>query len=110
MSDPDRDTISGNITQQVDVESLSRVVEQEARRFFSEAQLKPNPELVAQGWQPRFIGDARQIKEATELYEELGFEVRAEPVPVEDMGDECSDCQVLILLQFKTIYTRKKAG
>ena len=93
-----------------DVKSLSRVVEQEARRFFSDAQLKPDPALVAQGWQPRFIGDARQVKEATDLYTELGFEVRAEPVPVEQMGDDCSDCQVLILLQFKTIYTRKKKG
>jgi len=93
---------------QDDVKSISLIVEQEARRFFSEAQLNPDPELVAQGWQPRFIGDARQTKEATELYQELGFEVRVEPVPVEEMGDDCSDCQVLILLQFKTIYTRKK--
>ena len=95
-------------TPQTNVKSLGLIVEQEARRFFSEAQLKPDPELVAQGWQPRFIGDARQTKEATELYQELGFEVRAEPVPADEMGDDCSDCQVLILLQFKTIYTRKK--
>ncbi|MFQ5577918.1 MAG: hypothetical protein ACE5G8_13120 [Anaerolineae bacterium] len=91
-----------------DVKSLGLIVEQEARRFFSEAQLKPDPALVAEGWNPRFIADARQTKEAVELYTELGYEVRAEPVPVEQMGDECSDCQVLVLLQFKTIYTRKK--
>ncbi len=108
MSDSSPNTVSNNNSQQANVKSLSLVVEQEARRFFSEAQLKPDPTLVAEGWQPRFIGDPRQVKEATELYEELGFEVRTEPVPVEQMGDECGDCQVLILLEFKTIYTRKK--
>ncbi len=100
--------MSDSNAQQANIKSLSLVVEQEARRFFSEAQIKPDPALVAEGWQPRFIGDGRQVKEATELYEELGFEVRAEPVPAEQMGDDCTDCQVLILLQFKTIYTRKK--
>jgi hypothetical protein len=108
MSDSSPNTVSNNNSQQANAKSLSLVVEQEARRFFSEAGLKPDPTLVAEGWQPRFIGDARQVKEATALYEELGFEVRAEPVPVEQMGDECTDCQVLILLQFKTIYTRKE--
>jgi hypothetical protein len=106
MPDSDRHPVS-NKPQQNDVESLGLIVEQEAKRSFSEAQLKPDPALVAEGWQPRFIGDARQTKEAMELYAELGFEVRAEPVPAEQMGDECSDCQVLMLLQFKTIYTRK---
>jgi len=109
MPDIDHDDISNIASDQDSVKSLGLIVEQEARRFFSEAQLKPDPALVAEGWQPRFIADARQTKEATELYEELGFDVRAEPVPVEDMGEDCSDCQVLILLQFKTIYTRKKS-
>ena len=108
MPDTDQDAISNNDSEQTDVKSLGLIVEQEARRFFSEAQLKPDPALVAEGWQPRFIADPRQAKEATDLYEELGFEVRAEPVPIEDMGEDCSDCQALILLQFKTIYTRKK--
>ncbi len=108
MPDPGFDATSSNDTPQADVKSLSLVVEQEARRFFSEAKLNPDPALMAKGWQPRFIGDARQVKEATELYEELGFEILAEPVPVEQMGDDCTDCKVLILLQFKTIYTRKK--
>ena len=90
------------------VKSLSQIVELEAKRFFSEAQLKADPKLVAEGWMPRFIGDARQVKEATDLYTELGFEVRTEPVSVDDMGDDCSDCQVLILLAFKTVYTRKR--
>lgn len=108
MSDFDKQADSSEGSESSSVQTLGIIVEQEAKRFFSEAQLKPDPALVAEGWQPRFIADARQTKEATELYEQLGFEVRAEPVPAEQMGDECSDCQVLLLLQFKTIYTRKK--
>ncbi len=87
---------------------LGLIVEQEARRFFSESQMEPDPALVAAGWQPRFVGDARQVKEAIELYTELGFDVRAEAVPVEQLADDCSDCKALIFLRFKTIYTRKK--
>lgn len=108
MTDIDHADTADNKTESKRIKSLGLIVEQEARRFFSEAQLKPDPALVAEGWQARFIADARQTKEAVELYAQLGFEVRAEPVPVEQMGDDCSDCQALILLQFKTIYTRKK--
>ena len=41
------------------------------------------------------------------LYEELGFEVCADPLKPEDLAGECEDCQLLMLLQFKTIYTRR---
>lgn len=104
----EHDEGSGAKSRGDDVEPLGRIVEQEARRVLSEASLEPDPKLVADGWERRFIGDARQTKEATELYEELGFEVHAEPVRAEEMGGECDDCRVLILLEFKTIYTRPK--
>jgi len=108
MSDLDPKTNASPESSPKTAKNLGLIVEQEARRFFSEAQLKPDPALVAEGWQPRFIADARQTREATELYTQLGFEVRTEPVPAEELGDECSDCQALVLFQFKTIYTRKK--
>ena len=91
-----------------DWQPLGRIVEQEAKRMLSEANVVPDPKLVAEGWKRRFIGDARQTKEATELYQQLGFEVHAEPVSAEEMGGDCDDCRVLILLEFKTIYTRPK--
>jgi hypothetical protein len=94
--------------QQNSSRQLGSLVEQEARRVLAEAQLRPNPVLVAAGWERRFIADARQAKEAMELYSQLGFEVLAEPVQAAEMGQDCEDCQVLVLLQFKTIYTRKK--
>jgi hypothetical protein len=108
MSDADQAPIPGNESQPEAVKPLGLIVEQEARRALSEAQLEPDPTLVAEGWERRFIADARQTREAIELYTQLGYEVRAEPVRLEEMGDDCEDCQILVLLQFKTIYTRKK--
>ena len=88
-------------------ERLGRIVEGEAKRMLSEAQLEPDPALVAAGWERRFIADGRRADEAMELYRELGYEVRAEPVDPELVAEECEDCQLLMLMRFKTIYTRK---
>jgi hypothetical protein len=108
MSDFDQQPTSFTSTQRDSSQQLSSLVAQEARRVLTEEQLRPNPTLVAEGWERRFIADARQAKEAIELYSQLGFEVLAEPVQASEMGDNCQDCQALALLQFKTIYTRKK--
>ena len=75
--------------------------------MLSEAQLEPDPQLLAEGWERRFIADVRRGEEMMKLYRDLGFEVRAEPVKPEEVGDECADCQ-LLALQFRTIYTRKR--
>ncbi len=87
---------------------LSRLVEEEAKRALSEAQLTADPVLIAEGWERRFVTDGRRAAEAVELYEELGYEVRAETVRREELENECEDCQLLLLMQFKTIYTRRK--
>ena len=89
------------------VASLGGLVQAEARRALTESQLAPDPALTAKGWERRFIADPRRTQEATELYTELGFEVRAEPLTPEELGDECGDCQ-LVLMGFRTIYTRPK--
>lgn len=66
--------------------------------------------LAAEGWERRFTADARRADEALELYRQLGFEVRAEPVRPEELVDDCQDCRLLTRLQFKTIYTRVRKG
>jgi len=88
------------------VDHLGRVVEAEARRMLSQEQFEADPRLVAQGWQRRFMADGRRAVEAMDLYRELGYEVRAEPVGAEEVADECGDCQLLMALRFTTIYTR----
>ena len=88
---------------------LAMLVQEEARRMLSEAALEGDPKLLAEGWERRFMADAERAKEAVELYEELGYEVRTEAVRSEDVADDCEDCQLLMLLEFQTIYTRKRA-
>ncbi|MGA8223125.1 MAG: hypothetical protein WB780_15860 [Candidatus Acidiferrales bacterium] len=78
------------------------------KRFFSDAQLQADPALVAEGWERRFTADAQRVREVTELYSQLGYEARAEPVHSEELKDDCEDCHSLIVSKFKTIYTRRK--
>jgi hypothetical protein len=89
---------------------LTHLVRQEAQRVLSEAQLAPDPARVAAGWERRFIADGARVEEAMRLYEELGFEVCADPLQPEALAGECEDCQLLMLLKFKTIYTRAPRG
>lgn len=84
---------------------LSGVVEGEARRVLSEEQIAGDPELIAEGWERRFITDRRRVEEVTALYCALGKEVRVEPVQAEEVGEDCGDCQ-LLRLQFCMVYTR----
>lgn len=79
------------------------------QRVFSDAQLMPNSSLLAQGWERRFTADEQRAKEAMELYSQLGYEVRAEPVLPEELQDDCEDCKPVVSSYFQTIYTRKRA-
>lgn len=87
---------------------LSQMVQQEAHRILSQAQLAPNPALVAAGWERRFISNGRRAQEMAALYTELGYEVHLEPVRAEEFDDDCQDCGLVALLNFVTLYTRKK--
>jgi hypothetical protein len=75
-----------------------------ARQF----DFEPNPELVAQGWERRFMADRVRAEESIDLYESMGYEVLAEPVRPEELRDECLDCKVVVYFSYVTIYTRKK--
>lgn len=88
---------------------IEELLGQSKDRFLSEAQLQADPALVAEGWERRFTADAQRTAEAVEIYERLGYEVRTEAVRAEEAGAECEDCSSLMVVEFKTIYTRKKA-
>jgi hypothetical protein len=68
----------------------------------------PDPHLVTQGWERRFIADPVQARAATALYRSLGFEVHTEPLTPTALGPPCSDCQLVACHTFVTIYTRKE--
>ena len=70
------------------------------------ARFRPDPQLVALGWDYRFVAGGPRLKETVQLYRQLGFEVLAQPVPPESFPDECEGCQLVALLELRTIYTR----
>ena len=67
----------------------------------------PDPELVAQGWERRFMADPIRAKESAELYRSLGFEVLTQSVRSAELSAECSDCKLVVCSAYVTIYTRK---
>jgi hypothetical protein len=95
---------------QREVRRLALVVEQEARRVLTESALQGDAKRLAEGWERRFIADGQRAQEAMELYEELGYEVCADPLQPDDMVNDCEDCKLLMLMQFKTIYTRRRGS
>jgi hypothetical protein len=91
-----------------DPRRLGRLVEEEARRAFTEAQLEGDPERLAAGWERRFVADGNRAEEAMELYASLGYEVCADPIQPEDLADECEDCLLVARMRFVMIYTRRR--
>ena len=87
---------------------IEALFERATDRVLSDAQLTPDPALVAEGWERRFTADEQRAKEAMELYRQLGYEVRAEPVRPEELQDDCVDCRTVVSFHFQTIYTKKK--
>lgn len=64
---------------------------------------------ASEGWTRRFTAIGSRLKEAVELYESLGYEVRLGPADAgaEEIrvSDGCEGCLVLTLAQ--TVYTRQ---
>jgi hypothetical protein len=88
---------------------LDFIVSAEAMRVLSQERIEADPARVAAGWERRFIADASRVQEMTKLYTELGFEVVADPLVPQQLAGECEDCRLLAQLEFKMIYTRKRA-
>jgi hypothetical protein len=93
------------MTKFVKIESLSDSLD---RRFFSDHELQADPSLVAEGWERRFTADTQRAAEAQELYSQLGYEVRLEPLHPGEFHDDCNDCHSSMASKFKTVYTRRK--
>jgi len=87
---------------------LASIVREEAIRAHAQAEIAPDPARLAEGWERRFVVEGRRVPEYVDLYESLGFEVAADPVRREQVADECDDCRIALLLEFRTIYTRPR--
>jgi hypothetical protein len=64
---------------------------------------------AADGWERRFVADARRVEDLSALYRSAGFEVAADPVNPGELPDGCETC-LLALATFRTLYTRRPPG
>lgn len=67
-----------------------------------------DPALVAAGWVARFLTDGGRAKEAMQIYADLGFEVRTQPLAPDHVGPLCAECQVTACSLYAMIYTRRR--
>ena len=79
---------------------------QEGTFLIPDLNSEPDPELVARGWERRFMAGPVRAKEAKQLYTELGYQVHLEPVKPAELDDQCQGC-LLAAQFFVTLYTRK---
>lgn len=63
-------------------------------------------ELLAQGWERRFIYDEPRLSEAVEIYRELGLDVVLLAVAPDDV--DCSECMKEDPGRYRVIYTRAR--
>ena len=89
--------------------TLRAVVQSKARRTLSASQIEADPARVAEGWTRRFVIEGARAGEMMRLYEGLGYEVCADPIRGETVSNECVHCRLVVMLDFKMIYTRRRA-
>jgi hypothetical protein len=85
--------------------ALQALVAQEAHR--AAAGFQPDPALLADGWEFRFVADGRRAEEMAALYREVGFDVTAVAVHGAQIAEACTACRLVTALQFQAVYTRR---
>jgi len=76
--------------------------------IFDEQGIRTDQELIALGWVRRHLADPDRAREARELYESMGFEVRLQALSPRDFGAKCKLCAETVCGTYAMIYTRKK--
>lgn len=67
-------------------------------------------ELEKRGWIKRTTTGEPRLSEIVGLYKTLGFEVRVEPVRIDELDDVCRKCFGDEADDVKTVYVKKKVG
>jgi hypothetical protein len=74
--------------------------------MMAEEKMTSDEELLARGWTRQFNTDEPRLSEAVEIYEEMGLEVRLEPVLIDPDSETCQLCFEQDCDRYKTIWTR----
>ena len=59
-------------------------------------------------WEKRNIIEEERVRELTELYESIGFQVMVKNFQPEEQSEECTECMKLNPEKYKVIYTRRE--
>jgi len=86
---------------------LAALVRGEALRTEAGERIRPDPARLAAGWVRRFVIERGRAPDFAKLYEEAGYEVALDPVPPELLSDDCTDCALVVKLEYVTLYTRR---
>lgn len=71
----------------------------------------PSANVQEQGWTQRFTAIGLRLREAVELYRQLGYEVYLEPADLSVEQRESEACKrCFVTSQARTIYTRPQAS
>lgn len=68
--------------------------------------VRADPHMLKAGWTPRFLADPDRAKEAAELYEKIGYEVKTQHVKPADFDERCGECPLTVCKSYVMIYTR----
>jgi hypothetical protein len=78
--------------------------------------MKREEELVAAGWERRFIACEPRLSEMVAIYKEIGFEILLEPLPSKEEMDRsgceesgCTACYDADPERYRIIFTRQKS-
>lgn len=66
-----------------------------------------NPELIAAGWERRYLADPARAEEARVTYTELGYEVLLEAPQPAQFDLSCAACAETACDTYVLIYTRR---
>jgi len=82
--------------------------------------MKREEDLIKAGWERRFVACEPRLSEMVEMYEEIGFEVRLEPLATkeeqdaEGMSPSCEESGCTVCFdtdrdRYRIIFTRPRA-
>ena len=72
----------------------------------ADAGVTTEEQLIVGGWTKQFNTDEPRLSEAVEMYEQMGLEVRLEPVVLDPDSEACQVCFEQDCHRYQTIWTR----
>lgn len=66
------------------------------------------PQLLASGWERRFLADKGRADETAELYRSMGLEVLVTAPSPAKFAENCEGCAATVCASYVIVYTRAR--